>query len=29
MKFFKILLILALGLQVGLFGTEGESGGEK
>ena len=26
MKIFKILLILALGLQVGLFGAEGESG---
>ena len=25
MKFFKILLILALGLQVGLFGAEGEN----
>ena len=26
MKIFKILLILALGLQIGLFGDEGESG---
>ena len=26
MKIFKILLILALGLQIGLLGAEGESG---